>query len=373
MIFSAPRTFSLSVFLTVLIACIFSGQVNASDVGAAEKNALAHQRVDEASAVASGTPGVHRDCTTPPDDAALLGEIEGFAKEAKITGGSGANDSFVVTSEKDYSPRDQETPVEGSLRKAVTDAMHLGAPARIVFAREMSGKIIELKEPIRVGSNITLNGVCSGVTLTAPAEIPLIIIRNNRNIIISGLTMLKHPYSGENKFREDGRDFRDCLTMAGDVDRIAIIHNNFGACGDGQIDITSGLHQPMPTAGGRITIAYNHFAKHDKAMLIGTDGCEDNSWILDESGNPDLHASLRHGCANIADPSFSGTLLKPSYNVTLLGNFFEWTGQRNPRAFGRVYVHLIDNIFAFEPYDRGNGTVGANVGTYVWLFAVSRG
>ncbi len=51
--------------------------------------------------------------------------------------------------------------------------------------------------------------------------------------------------------------------------------------------------------------------------------------------------------------------------VTLHGNVFLRTGQRHPRMAGSAYLHMVDNVVAFLPVRRPDGTFGASYGTFV--------
>ena len=274
----------------------------------------------------------------------LIDRIDGDASGG-TTGGLGGR-LYVVDTDRDYLPGG-EPPIPGSLRDAILRARKSRSPAWIAVRGSLRGHEIALKAPLRVPSDVTLDATCAGVSLVAAPEVMLVGIVGVRNVVIAGFRMHKTPYSGENKGRADGKDFRDCITVSGQVDALAILNNEFGACGDGQIDITSGVGREMPKAGGRITVAFNRFLRHDKAMLVGTDGC------VDHAGSLTAGCSLESGAA------------APGYRVTFEGNAFLWTGQRNPRAFGLVDITLVNNVFVFEPYDRGNGTRGASYGQYV--------
>jgi pectate lyase len=350
--------------LLVLAGVALPGPGHAEDAAA-----QAHAVVDAGLAAAHGAEEATRAAAARrcqgPDEAAdhgltvtddhvvkarLLGEIDGAARAAGTTGGLNGQ-VYVVTSAGDYLPRLEEK-IPGSLRAAVDESRLSRNPAWIVFDRTMTGKTIELKSALRPGDDVTLDARCAGVTLIAKAEIPLIILKDHRNVVVTGFAMRKFPYSGENKGRDDGKDFRDCVTVSGNVDALAFLHNDFGACGDGQIDMTGGVGKNLPTMGGRITIAFNRFGKHDKAMLLGTYGCDDAS------------RSLAQGCSDLASLGGARPVL-PAYRVTFQGNLFLWTGQRNPRLYGLVWSQAVDNVYAFEPYDRGNGTSGAAYGQYV--------
>ncbi len=340
---SGSRTWALLLAVLALAACVLPAGAAARIDEAAR--ARAHEVLARARAEARTVTGGARACALSA--AAKVAAIPGFAAEAGTTGGLGGP-TLTVTSDADYGRG--SPPIAGSLRAVVAEAARRRGPTTIVFDPALTGRIISLQAAIRPPDDTTLDGGCTGVTLIAPAEIPLIMLPGRRNVVVAGLTLRKYPYEGENKGRADGRDFRDCITVTGAFDRLAVIHNDFETCGDGEIDITSGVGRPMPPAGiGRITVAYNRFGRHDKAMLFGTDGC---------GGAP----AAGGGCPNYADPA--ARPLEPLYRMTLAGNFFEWAGQRQPRAFGRVLLHEVDNLFAFEPYDRGDGSAGATYATF---------
>ncbi|MGX5832035.1 hypothetical protein [Mesorhizobium sp. 43Arga] len=268
-------------------------------------------------------------------------KIPGFAGESQTSGGQGGV-VLEVSSDQDNEPRTRSLP--GTLREAVEYGYKHRTATRVVFSPNLKGHVIKLRSALRPSDNTTIDGVCTGITLIADANIALIIVANRTNIVISGITLRKYAYTGENKGRADGKDFRDCITVSGSVDRLAFLYNDFEACGDGQLDITSGVGKPMPDAGGRMTIAFNRFGHHDKAMLMGTDGC----------GN------ATRGPLDCPDYANANSLpLAPLYKVTLFANFFEWAGQRQPRVFGRVLLDATNNVFAFTPFDRGNGTSGS--------------
>ncbi|QEN85058.1 hypothetical protein FZC33_02005 [Labrys sp. KNU-23] len=281
--------------------------------------------------------------------------IPGYAGQAGTKGGAGGT-VVQVRSEADNTPGTK--PVDGSLRAAVELGVRSRRPIFITFSPEMQGKTITLRAPLRPGNDTTIDAGCTGIALAADADVALIVLAARRNVIISGLAFRKFPYQGDNKARADGRDFRDCITVSGAVDQLAILHNDFASCGDGAIDITSGAGRAIPRSTGRVTVAFNRFAKHDKAMLLGTNGCGDRD--------------QNHARACDRTAASSERADDPVYKITLLGNLFEWVGQRQPRVFGRVYLDAVNNVFAFRPFDRGNGSSGstyaifASNGAQVW-------
>lgn len=332
------RLFSLLAFLTPQIAISASSAILDEP---AQARAIA--LVNSARARAEEIGSLHDTCQQKQQD---FDQVPGFAGESQTSGGQGGV-VLQVHSDEDNQPRTR--PLPGTLREAVEFGYRHRTATRIVFSSELNGHVIKLYSALRPGDNTTIDGRCTGVTLIADADIALIILAGRQNVIISGLKMRKYPYTGENKARADGKDFRDCITVSGSLDRLAFLYNDFETCGDGELDITSGVGKPMPNAGGHMTIAFNRFGHHDKAMLLGTDGCGDAT--VGPVDCPD------YAKAN-SEP------LAPLYKVTLFANFFEWAGQRQPRAFGRVLLDATNNVFAFTPFDRGNGTSGSTYGIF---------
>ncbi|BCH05032.1 hypothetical protein MesoLj131b_70310 (plasmid) [Mesorhizobium sp. 131-2-5] len=338
MLVASFRLFALLAFFTPQIA--ISASSADLDVSAQAK---ATALVSSARARAEEIGGLQGACQQPKQN---VDQIPGFAGDSQTSGGQGGV-VLQVHSDEDNQPRTR--PLPGTLREAVEFGYRHRTATRIVFSPELKGRVIKLYSALRPGDNTTIDAKCTGVTLIADADIALIILAGRHNVIISGMKFRKYPYTGENKARADGKDFRDCITVSGSVDRLAFLHNDFETCGDGELDITSGVGKPMPNAGGHMTIAFNRFGHHDKAMLLGTDGCGD-------AGVGPV------GCPNYAKANAEP--LVPLYKVTLFANFFEWAGQRQPRAFGRVLLDATNNVFAFTPFDRGNGTSGSTYGIF---------
>lgn len=284
---------------------------------------------------------VHDGIVTAAD---VIKEIGGYAGSAQTTGGLGGR-LLVVTTTRDYDPEKHEPPIPGSLRAQLARAQGDKTPAWIVFDPALGPQArIELKRILRVPSDVTIDGSCADITLEAPDTTNTILVYISsgiQNVIITRLAMRKIGY-----VPELNPDDESALRINGDVDRIAVLHNDLYECGDGCIDITVSHNYPMPRAG-RITVAYNFIHDHDKVMLFGTFDCP----IGGDQCDREYFDRNR--------------LLAPVLHLTLDGNLFLHTGQRHPRVWGRVTAHIVNNVIAFQGLRRPNGALGDAYGIFV--------
>lgn len=276
----------------------------------------------------------------------LIEEIEGYAKVGDTTGGLGGV-LRVVTTLRDYNPSKREPPIPGSLRFHLERAAADRMPAWIVFDRTLGPKArIELRNTLRIPSNVTIDGSCADITLEAPASSRTILAfigSGVSNVIIARMAMHKTDDGAEENPNVDS-----CIRINGEVDRIAVLHNDLWDCGDGCIDITVSPRHPVPMLA-RMTVAFNEFRDHDKVMLFGTFDCASN------------------GNASACDDAYLATRRSkpPSLRLTLQGNLFARTGQRHPRAFGDVSAHIFNNVIAFQPREHKDGRLGDSYGIFV--------
>ena len=273
----------------------------------------------------------------------LLREIGGYAGAAHTTGGLGGR-LVIVTTPADYNSDVGETPIPGSLRAAVDGARADGAPAWIVFDPALGPAArIEIKTTLRPPDNVTLDGTCADVTLESPDNNTILAYLDAvHNVIVARLAFHKTGYVPELHPDDDS-----AIRVHGDVDRIAILHNDLSECGDGCIDITTSPRQPPP-GRARITVAYNFIHDHDKVMLLGTFTC------AGEDGDQCDRAYF--------DANRDAV---PGFFLTLDGNLFLRTGQRHPRAYGRVSAHIVNNVEAFQALPRPGGRLGGTYGIFV--------
>lgn len=258
--------------------------------------------------------------------AAILDEIDGFAKTANTSGGLDGP-LVIINHPGDYDQSAGEKPITGSLRAAVEAHARNSTSAWIVFDLPPNSNIT-LKRSLRIPSNLTIDGTCSDVTIDGLSKVPLFYIRNQRNIIIYGLSFRKTDYIlGRPDPKADS-----CIRLNGHVDAVAVLHNNLEQCGDGIIDITTSFGTPLPDFA-RVTVAYNRISDHDKAMLFGTFDCSLNSGSkCDES---DLTRNRK---------------ITPTLSLTLSGNLFIRTSQRHPRVYGPVFAHVVNNVIGYIDY-----------------------
>lgn len=244
----------------------------------------------------------------------FYGSMTGFARSAGTTGGKGRT-LYLVNRADDPQGR----PAAGTLRWAVTEATKAGG-GWIGFSSQLHGRTISLASPLRLGSNLTIDGGCAAPRLVGKGRGSILYLRDSQNVVLARLR-LEHSGGGA-----DG----DCITVSHGADRVWLAFLRLRQCRDGLIDVTrDGAKGPM-----RITISNSRFADHDKAMLV--------------AGSP-----LSTPCSLSADP----------IRLTVARNVFHNTGQRHPRVSGDALVHLKDNVIAFRPRRRANGESGGSYGT----------
>jgi pectate lyase len=271
-------------------------------------------------------------------DSNLIREIPGYAKNANIKGGLGGK-ILVVTNLRDYDPNEKNSYINGSLRAIIDIASSIREPSWVIFDKSLDGGVINLVEPLRLPSNITLDGGCSSVTILSPDHIGQLYIFDVQNVIISNINFRMFP-------GEINKSGQTCIRVNGDIDAIAIVNNEISNCGDGAIDITISPNK-LISKKGRLTIAHNLIYNHDKVMLFGTFSCKIR---------PDK-------CTEI--DTLDNQLRSPYLYLTLYGNLFYRTGQRHPRVFGGVMLHAINNIIIFEKRPQRGGGLGSTYGIFV--------
>ena len=316
-----------SLPLAIATACNLSLACICSCAAAASENPSSpRELLSQARRIAAQTPAPCR--AHPPmarsDGTAvaspMISTIPGAA--AGTTGGLGKR-ILNVTSADDVKPSKSYPWVPGSLRWAVEQARASGG-AWIAFDPVLQGRTIRLESTLRLPSNVTVDGGCSGIEILAPAHVTQITITDAENIVVSGLSFTKEPY--DDKADKTG----DAIGITNLFDRVAILHNSFHRCGDGCVDI---VRKERFTRHSRATVAFNRFAEHNKVMLIGTLTC-----YVDRHA-PGCDAPLRHLDSELA----------PAVFVTVTGNVFDGTSQRHPKVVSNAMVHLVNNFFTFAP------------------------
>lgn len=291
--------------------------------------------------LAMAAPALALDCGPPTTRAAQaehLARMEGFARQAGTSGGLGQQ-VYLFDSLEDGGSARHAPP--GTLRAAVEAARRAGGGWVMPSPRIPRGAEIRLEAPLRLPSNITLDGGCQGVKLVGPGRSGIFLVIGNTNVVITRWH-LHMPAENVESSRPG-----DCIGIGGGADRVWLAFNRLGRCGDGQIDITQSVTLPIPT---RVTVAFNHFTNHDKVMLLATLDC----------GQRVRPANAV--CPNPLTPDWDWAT---GVQVTLQGNLFDETGQRHPRVSGRVYVHMLDNLVAYKPFRREGGSLGPGYGVFV--------
>lgn len=263
----------------------------------------------------------------------LTGQIQGAA--AGTTGGLGKRLLTVTRLDDATSSASRPSP-EGTLRWAVETAQKSGG-GWIVFAPELTGQI-HLEAGLHLPSDTTLDGGCGGITLSGAPRLTQLTLTDVSNVIVSGLAFTKDPY--DDKADKTG----DAIGLTDRFDRVAILHNAFHRCGDGCVDI---VRKTRFDSESRATVAFNHFAEHNKVMLIGTLTC------YKDGQAEGCQEPLRH----LAGP------MAPRVIVTVLANVFEGTSQRHPKVVSNAAVQLANNLFLLSPTAYSSGVDSAVYGS----------
>lgn len=275
---------------------------------------------------------------TAPVRLAHLARMAGFAATSGTTGGL-FGELILFSSLDDSAPA--RAPAPGTLRAAVAQAARQGGGWIAPSGEVPPEGEIRLSAPLRLPDNTTLDGGCRGTRLLAPPTGSALTVIGARNVVVTRLEV-RAPLENIVSDRPG-----DCISIGRGADRIWIAFNRFERCGDGQVDVTQSVTLPTPT---RVTVAYNQFAGHDKAVLVATLDC----------GRAPPPEGVTCPAPLLPDWDWA-----KGVQVTLQANLFERTGQRHPRVSGRVYVHALDNLVAYRSFLREDGTNGPAYGVLV--------
>jgi hypothetical protein len=313
----------------------------------------------------------------------LLGGMYGFAAAGKTTGGASSPYTYTVT-RADV----DNLWVQGTLRWAVTQAAQTGG-GWITFA-DLQGQWITLSSDIVLPSNVTIDGGCHGVNIqtvvdksecrieTVNGQVrsvctppkctdcspAVFVINGASNIVIANIHFRPYPLAlfpwetTTGSVAESG----DCISINRDdthkgTDKIWLAYNTFEMCHDGLVDMTeyvSGNPAALPPI--RLTFSFNHFVNHDKDSGISAGFCPAANYngvapwctLFPGASAPAQTQSEAHGVL-----------------ITLQGNLYDGTGARHPRVEGLVYLHMIDNIVAYQQYVFPVSTNGNWLGTTI--------
>jgi pectate lyase len=181
-----------------------------------------------------------------------------------VTGGA-AGPSVVVTNLDDTGP--------GSLRGAL-----LAGGGQVSFSPGLTGTI-HLASTLPVPSNTTIDGGGAAVTI---AHFPM-LVEDVQNVIVRRLRFTAQVELVDS----------DALMISGSSD-VWVDHNTFSNAADGLIDVVRGAT--------RVTISWNRFEAHRKAMLLGANAPGGTPELVDISVHHNLllgigerNPMLRHG------------------------------------------------------------------------------
>ncbi len=306
----------LALPLAAVLAVLPAGAHAAAERAVACSPPAVAELVDESGKVAG--PGVR----------SLLAERSGYA--ADVTGGAGGV-LYKVTSTADDGA--------GSLRDALRRVRQSGKPGWIIFDLRLTGQTIHLRKELRLAGNLTLDGRCSAVGITAPATSNILAIRDGGNIIITGLSLFRQQY------RELGRRNRDAISIIGGAGPVWIHRNRLSHCGDGCVDAAMTSPPPRPV---RVTISHHVFTRHNKVMLAGVLDC--------------APASPKTGCEERAHTAAGPG--RPSIFLTVAHNTFLATSQRHPKVYRQAHAHVFGNTYALgaTTYEDGRRSAVYGIG-----------
>lgn len=198
-------------------------------------------------------------------------------------------------------------------------------------AGQAGSMVIDVKWQIDLPNDLTIDASCAQVILQATQHTMILYIRDSRNIVLYGLTLRRTDYDLQAR---QPPVLSDILRSDGAADRIWVAHNDFSFCGHGCFDIVvTPNEKPWPAdAFSRITVAFNRFRDTDRVMIYGFTDC-----AVQQTPNctPEKVSEYRDGPTVMF--------------LTLQGNVFERASQRMPRASGRAFAHVFNNVFAFQP------------------------
>lgn len=227
----------------------------------------------------SGTAGV-----TAQEDGQSTFADEPMGAAVGVTGGGTGPTLWVTTLAPDG---------DGSLRSLSAGS----SPRTVGFA--VSGTI-DLREPIVVGSNVTIDGRGADIDITGSG----IELRGSTNVIIRNLRI----HDG----RTDDSNL-DAVALLEGARGVWLDHLDLSTFPDGLLDVTQGSTD--------VTISWSYLHDHGKAMLLGD---------ANRAGEPER-----------AD-------------ITVHHNRFENTGERNPMMRHGVFA-VVNNVVRNWGYDADSG------------------
>lgn len=219
---------------------------------------------------------------------------------------------LVVTSEEDGETASQSL----TLREAI----ELSSTSRRPITFDPDVDRIQLAKPIRLKSGVRIVGQDHDPLIVFEGRGSVFYIDGVEDVSVSGITITQNTGSSELP--------GDCITVRNGATRVSLHGLAVSACNDGLIDVTTTGLEPM-----QVSIYDTNFSNHDKAVLVS------------------------------APPSDPGECSEPIIELLITNSRFHRTGQRHPRASGRVRVETTGNVVRYEPFRKEEG-LGAAYGVY---------
>jgi len=259
------------------------------------------------------------------DMAADISEMSGYAAHAGTTGGAGQSVYWVRNA---YS-----TNEEDSLRWAVEQAAAAGGG--IILFQPRGYFNIHLTKQLEIPDNVTLDAPGRNVQIWAPYDVTQIKVIGT-NVIIRRLS-----FGASANFQSLTQ--RDAIWIEPSLaDKVWIDQCSFTWAADGCLEIASLLEL---TADCRVTVSRCQFSSHDRVALIGSLAC------YSLAGRPSW-------CPTALDDQTIRLF------VTFRENFFNCTGQRQPKVIAQAFVDSVNNASRMAQFEKDDGTSGACYGIF---------
>ncbi|MEO5838299.1 MAG: hypothetical protein ABIQ73_29895 [Acidimicrobiales bacterium] len=264
-----------------------------------------------------------------PSRGQLLGEVDGFAKQAQTTGAGLGGQLYVVTSTADSGPGTLRDGLEQGGRWVVFD--------KLAFPVDRE-TVITVDSPIQIGGDSTLDGRCANVRIAATKKsdgalfIGYYADSGVNNVMIT--TVKIGPVPGQTNDDQSG----DGLRIVWGSDRFYVAHVEIFSAHDEALEIDRGDRGPM-----RGTIANSVIRDTAKAVLVG-DGTDNN----EKQGGWQTNAHR--------------------IEVTFHDNWFNRNQVRNPVVIDAT-VHLFNNfISSYGLVGDVSASAGQEFGGNAWVW-----
>ncbi|QBQ98164.1 hypothetical protein E1956_13930 [Paraburkholderia pallida] len=256
---------------------------------------------------------------------AMSADFSAMVGYAAVTGttGGGRGPVYWVTNTSD------DIYTTGSLRWAINQVRTAGS-GRVLFHPRGNFEVY-LTSQIILPSNITIDAPGRNARIWAPTDVTRFKLIDCANVVVRRLQFSSTP--GATATMRDG-----IWIVPDSVDRVWIDQCSFRYAGDGCIDMSTLVEMENPC---RVTVSRCLFRQHDKGMLLGSLACY----------NPNPPA----WCPT-ASPANTRLF------VTLIENYYDSVGQRQPKAISQTFVDSINNVHRMCQQNRDDGSFGSAYG-----------